>query len=199
MLGRAVRALNRNHEADSLLRESLVVRERVFGQQHPSVASTLNDIALIALVEERYDEAERIYVRVVDIYREAYNGKHYYLGIGLANLASVHMAKRDNVRAERGFREALAMYAQTLPADHLNVGIAQIKLGRALLRQGRFAEAVTQTTAGYEIVAKQTTPSIGWLQNARRDLVAAYDSLGTPEKGTRYRTELADSGKVAAK
>jgi serine/threonine-protein kinase len=79
------------------------------------------------------------------------------------------------------------------------VGIAQIKLGRALLRQGRFAEAVKESSAGYEIVSKQTTPSIGWLQNARRDLVAAYDSLGSPDKGARYRAELADSAKLNSK
>jgi serine/threonine-protein kinase len=103
------------------------------------------------------------------------------------------------VQAERGFREALAMYAQTLPPDHLNVGIAMVKLGRTILRQGRFAEAVKESTAGYEIVSKATTPSIGWLQNARRDLVAAYESLGTPEKGARYKAELADSAKTAAK
>ncbi|MGQ0639601.1 MAG: tetratricopeptide repeat protein [Gemmatimonadaceae bacterium] len=199
MLGRAVRALNRNREADSLLHEALAIHERVFGPEHPNVASALNDIALIALVEQRYDTALTSYERVVDIYSKAYSGKHYYIGIGLANLASVYMAKGDNIRAERGFREALAMYAQTLPAEHLNVGISKIKLGRALLRQRRFTEAVIESAAGYEIVSRQTTPSIGWLQNARRDLVAAYDSLGTPAKAERYRSELADSAQAAAK
>ncbi|MGH7711875.1 MAG: tetratricopeptide repeat protein [Gemmatimonadaceae bacterium] len=199
MLGRALRPLNRMAEADSVLREALAIQERVFGPAHPKVASALNDIALIALVRERYAEAESSYIRVVDIYRKAYNGKHYYIGIGIANLASVYMAKGDNVRAERGFREALAMYAQTLPPTHVNVGISKIKLGRSLLRQRRFAEAAIETGGGYEIVAKQTTPSIGWLQNARRDLVAEYDSLGTPEKGARYRAELADSAALAAR
>ena len=199
MLGRALRPQNRMAEADSTLREALAIQERVFGPMHPKVASALNDIALIALVRERYAEAESSYVRVIDIYRKAYNGKHYYIGIGIANLASVHMAKGDNVRAERGFKEALAMYAHTLPATHINVGIATIKLGRALLRQRRFAEAAKESSAGYEIVAKQTSPSIGWLQNARRDLVAAYDSLGTPDKGARYRAELADSAALAAR
>jgi len=199
MLGRGLRPLNRMAEADSVLHEALAIQEHVFGPVHPKVASALNDIALIALVRERYAEAESSYIRVVDIYRKSYNGKHYYIGIGIANLASVHMAKGDNVRAERGFREALAMYAQTLPPTHINVGISKIKLGRSLLRQRRFAEAAKESSAGYEIVAKQTSPSIGWLQNARRDLVAEYDSLGTPDKGARYRAELADSAALAAR
>jgi serine/threonine-protein kinase len=198
MVGRAMRPQNKLQEADSVLRESLAIRERVFGPVHPNVASTLNDIALIALVREHYAEAESSYVRVIDIYRKVYNGKHYYIGIGLANLASVYMAKGDNVRAERGFREALAMYAQTLPPNHLNVGIATIKLGRSLLRQHRYNESVKASTAGYDIVLKQTDPSIGWLTNARKDLVAAYDSLGMREKAARYAAELADTLKAAA-
>lgn len=198
MVGRAMRPQNKMREADSVLREALAIRERVFGPVHPSVASTLNDIALIALVRERYAEAESSYVRVIDIYRKTYNGKHYYIGIGLANLASVYMAKGENARAERGFREALAMYAQTLPATHLNVGISTIKLGRALLRQHKYSEAVKESEAGYSIVLKQTDPSIGWLTNARKDLVAAYDSLGMPEKAAKYAAELADTLKTAA-
>jgi serine/threonine-protein kinase len=198
MLGRALRTMGRYDEADSLLHEALAIQERVFGPVHPRVASALNDIAAVALTRKRYAQAESSYMRVRNIYNTVYNGKHYYLGIAIANVASVHMAEGDNARAERGFRDALAMYAQTLPPDHVNVGITTIKLGRALLRQRRFAEAVKESTAGYEIVKKQTSPSIGWLQNARRDLVAAYDSLGTPAKGAPYRAELADSAKASA-
>jgi hypothetical protein len=73
-------------------------------------------------------------------------------------------------------------------------------LGRSLLRQRRFAEASTESLAGYEILAKQANPAIGFLQNARRDLVAEYDSLGRPERGARFRAELAvEVSKLVAK
>ena len=48
-----------------------------------------------------------------------------------------------------------------------------------------------------DIVLKQTDPSIGWLTNARKDLVAEYDSLGMPQKAARYAAELADTLKAA--
>ena len=67
-------------------------------------------------------------------------------------------------------------------------------------RQRRFAEAGAESLAGYEILAKQTNPAIGFLQNARKDLVAEYDSLGQPERGARFRAELAaESIKAVAK
>lgn len=197
MLGRALRTQERWAEADSALSGALAIQEGIFGPTHPRVASPLNDLASISLSRQQYDLAARQYERVVDIYKKAYNGQHYYIGIALANLASVWMAEGDNARAERGFREAIAMYDRTLPAGHLTPAITRIKLGRALLRQGKFAEAARESAEGYDVVSSQASPTVSWLQNARSDLVAAYDSLGTPEKGARYRAELSDSNTVA--
>jgi hypothetical protein len=76
---------------------------------------------------------------------------------------------------------------QALSADHLNTGVAQIKLGRTLLREHRYTEAETRLLAGYEIVGKQTSPAATWLQAARQDLVTLYSQSGHPEKAARFR------------
>jgi serine/threonine-protein kinase len=97
--------------------------------------------------------------RIVGIYRTAYADKHYLIGIALANLGGNYLARKDNTRAEELFRQALAMYAQTLPAGSLNEGITRIKLGRTLLRERRFAEAEVETSTGYQILSKQANPA----------------------------------------
>jgi serine/threonine-protein kinase len=79
----------------------------------------------------------------------------------------------------------------------MNTGIARMKLGRSLLRQRRFTEAQVETLAGYEIMVKQANPSVTFIQNARKDLVAEYDSLKQPEKAARFVAELADTAKNA--
>jgi serine/threonine-protein kinase len=83
------------------------------------------------------------------------------------------------------------MYAQTLPADHLNVAIARIKLGRALLPQHRYADAETQSLAGYGILMKKTHPPANWLENARKDLVEEYGALHQPVQAAKFQAELA--------
>ena len=42
-------------------------------------------------------------------------------------------------------------------------------------------------------MSKQSDPAVSFLKNARKDLVAAYDSLGEPDKAARFRAELADT------
>ena len=194
VLGRALRFEPQgNDEAARLFEQALVIRERVFGKVHPQVASTLNEMGGVALARNRFAEAEVLARRVLAIYRTVYGGKHAFTGVGVSNLASVYVAQQQYARAEPLYREAIEIFTESQGAEHLNTGIARIKLGRTLLRQRRYAEAVRETLAGYQILTKQTDPGVSWLVNAREDLVAAYDSLGQPDKAAKFRTEFADT------
>jgi serine/threonine-protein kinase len=200
MLGRALVFQNRFDEATKLLTEALAIRERVFGPVHPLVASTLNELGNIAIQRQRFDDAESAFRRMLGIYRTTYGDNHYLIALAQSNLASAFMGRKDHAGAEALYREAIRRYAATQGAEHLNTGIARIKLGRSLLRQSRFAEATTESFAGYEILIKQANPAIGFIQNARRDLVAAFDSLKQPDRAARFRTELAaEEARAAAK
>ena len=110
-----------------------------------------------------------------------------YLGLNIP----LGSERKRFVQAERLFREALARYAETLPADHLYVGIARIKLGRSLLRQGRYRDAEKETLAGYGAVAKQSDANLSWLVNARHDLIDEYTALELPEQAAKYAAEIA--------
>ena len=141
--------------------------------------------------QERFDDAELHFRRIGDIYRSVYGDKHYLVGIAASNLAGVYMARRDFSTAEKMYRAAVATFSGTQAPDHLNTGIARIKLGRSLLRQGRTAEAEVESKAGYDIVARKTAPTVSWLTSAREDLAAEYDALHRPEEAAKYRAEAA--------
>jgi serine/threonine-protein kinase len=193
MLGRAMVREEKFDEATTTLRQALAIQERVFGPVHPRVASAVNELGTVALQRDNYPDAEAAFRRMADIYAKVYPDGHYLTGTALSNLASVYMARKEPARAEPLFRQAIVIYSTAQSPEHLNTGIARIKLGRSLLRQRRFAEAVVESFAGYLIVAKQSDPAVGFLKNARKDLVAAYDSLGQPDRAARFRAELADT------
>jgi serine/threonine-protein kinase len=136
---------------------------------------------------------------MAEIYKKAYNNKHYLIGIALSNLASVYVKRDQYLRAESLYREVLQRYQGMLADDHVNVGITRIKLGRALLRQRRYADAAAESFAGYQILIKQTNPGVSFLRAARTDLALAYDSLRQPDKARRFRNELADTLKPASR
>ena len=155
------------------------------------MASALNDLGLAALQGQRYDEAEARFRRMIDIYHSVYGADHNLIATALSNLGGVNMGRGDFGRAEGLYRDALAMYERTQSPTHLNAGIAHIKVGRALLRQRRYAEAEVESRAGYDIVRKQTSQSISFLTAARTDLVAEYEALHQSDKASAIRSEIA--------
>jgi serine/threonine-protein kinase len=89
----------------------------------------------------------------------------------------------------------VALYAETLGPDHVNMGITRIKLGRTLLRQRRYAEAAAESQAGYDILTREANPAVSFLRAARTDLAAAYEALGQSARAARFKAELAAGGK----
>ena len=202
MLGRSLVFQKRYDEAVNLVEQALAIQERVYGESHPKVANVLNELGTVALQRDHYNEAAERFQRMADIYQGAYGVDHYLYGLALSNLASVYLAQKDFVRAEPMFRRVIACYGKALPPDHQFRAIAQIKLGRALTGQKRYAEAESETLAGYKILLKQTSPTVSWLQSARKDLVTIYEGLQQPEQAAAFRGELvksAASGALAKK
>ena len=189
-LGRSLASDKKYDEARSVLEEALATQERIYGKVHPRVASALNELGRVAQAGGRLDDAEADFQRMADIYTEVHHGKSQWIGVALSNLGGVAMEKKQYEKAEGLFRQALNLYSTIpLPADHMLVGIARVRLGRALLAQKRYADTVTESLAGYEILTKGKTGPL-WVTRAREDLVAAYGGLGKPEAAARFEAEL---------
>jgi hypothetical protein len=56
-----------------------------------------------------------------------------------------------HVRPFSIYRQEISTFTELPLAKHIDTGVARIKLGSALLRQNRYAEAEAETRAGYEI------------------------------------------------
>jgi serine/threonine-protein kinase len=190
MLGRSLQMQKRFDEAFDVLKRAVAIQEHVFGPNHPRVASAVNDLGAVALGRGDLDQAEAAFTRMAQIYRSVYGEKHYLIGTAISNLASVYLAREEFRRAEPLYRQAIAMYSETQSPGHMNTGIGRIKLGRALVGQQRYEEAETELLAGYEILTKQTSPSVSWLRNARADLVKLYTASNKPEEARKFQAEL---------
>jgi hypothetical protein len=101
--------------------------------------------------------------------------------------------RKDYARAERMFREVIQRYAKR---SHRIISFERLLKSSwaapSLVRK-RYAEAESQTLAGYNILLKQTSPTVSWLQSARKDLVTIYEALNQPDQAAHFRTELADT------
>jgi serine/threonine-protein kinase len=198
-VARSLVSQGRYDEAEILLKESLAILERAFGKTPDhKVAFAESSLGAIALARGRFDEAEKDYDRALQIERAVYGERHPFIAVALYNLGEVYLEEGQVERAEKLFRDAVDRLTHKSTTDPLYVGIAHIKLGRALVREKRYQEAEPETLAGYEALTQREGKSPSWLRKAREDLIAVYDALQQPEKAARYRAELAgDAAKSA--
>jgi serine/threonine-protein kinase len=134
---------------------------------------------------------------MLSIYHQIYGENHYLIAVATSNLGTVSYGRKDYRRAEELYRDAIRRFSATQGADHLNTGIAHVKLGRTLLRERRFADARVESQAGHDILVKQASPSLSFLQNSLKDLAADADSLNDGATADAYRRELAALTKPA--
>lgn len=177
ILAQALGAQGRHADAIPLLRDALAVQERVFGQRHPRTAFVQNELGLAAFQIHDYATAAPAFEHAVDGYHGV-DGRHFQEGVSLANLGSVRLAQGQPTTAETSFRQALRIFGDVLPADHLNVAVARSKLGRALLRQTRAAEARAELEAALPVLEKQPGGPSSSLVAVREDLDAIGRAAG---------------------
>jgi eukaryotic-like serine/threonine-protein kinase len=191
ILGKYLIAEGRAEEAIPMLRESLAALENHYGKAHPRVALAVGELGLGLQHQGNLDEAEADFRRQADIYRSVYGDKNQQLGAAVANLAGLYADRKDYTKSEQLYRDALKLYADSLPAGHLNIAIAHVRLGGVLFRDKRYSDAEAESRAGYELLMKQSTPPARWVQTARNDLLSEYDAMDQAEKAAKIRTELA--------
>jgi tetratricopeptide (TPR) repeat protein len=153
---------------------------------HSHVAYVVNLLGSVASQRKDFKAAESDFRRTEAIYRSAYGDGDYRVAVAMANLASVYFAEKRYAPAEQLFKDVVQKCTQTLSADNINTGMAEIKLGRTLLAERRYREAEEQTRTGYQVLLKQTSPSTSFIQGARHDLAAIYEALDQPEEARKF-------------
>jgi len=193
LIGAALTDQEKYDEARVYLDEALAVRTRVFGPNHTRTARTVNQLARAQLASGDIDAAEASFRREFEIYLTAVGPDHPWTATAMSNLASVHFRREQWGQAEDVLRRSLAIYVKALDPGHVDIAFARIKLGRLMLQLERYEEAAAELLAGHDILVTQASPSISWLEIARKELVATYEALGDEEQAARFRAELAEN------
>ena len=96
-------------EAVKSAEEALKIAEETFGDNHPKVALSLNNLAILHRTQNKYTEAESLYRRSLEIFEEAFGPEHPYVAIGLDNLAMLYSDQGKYAEAESLCQRSLAI------------------------------------------------------------------------------------------
>jgi serine/threonine-protein kinase len=177
-------------EAQKLLEQALEIQKRGSGGMSATVATTLNQLGVLAYDRDQYDVARAYFTQAMEMWRKSFGDQHQFLAVAYSNMGSVCMDQKDYACAERNFREAIQRF-DSVSKDNLNAAIAHLKLGRVLLRESRYSNALPETSLAYEYLVKHVPATNGFLSASRKDLAAIYEGLHNKERAVQIRDEIA--------
>jgi tetratricopeptide (TPR) repeat protein len=88
VLGVLLMKQDRYEQAESILRRSLAIRERVFGDAHPLVATALNNLGTLLEKQNKFEEAEPFFSRALEIRESNLGPEHKHTIHSQNNLTS---------------------------------------------------------------------------------------------------------------
>ncbi|MBE8992878.1 tetratricopeptide repeat protein [Microcystis aeruginosa LEGE 91341] len=127
--------------AEPYYQDCLTATRTHLGDNHPSVASSLNNLAGLYLSQGRYTEAEPLLVEALDLKKQLLGDNHPHVATSLNNLAELYRSQGRYTEAEPLYLQALDLHKQLLGDNHPDVASSLNNLAALYDSQGRYTEA----------------------------------------------------------
>ncbi|MBF2089308.1 MAG: tetratricopeptide repeat protein, partial [Synechococcales cyanobacterium K32_A2020_035] len=125
-------------EAEPWQRDCLSVVRSLLGEQHPHVATSLNNLAGLYESQGRYELAEPLYEQALDLRRSLLGEQHSSVAASLNNLAALYYAQGRYELAEPLLQQALDLWRSLLGEQHPDVASSLNNLAGLYESQGRY-------------------------------------------------------------
>jgi tetratricopeptide (TPR) repeat protein len=133
-------ATGKLEDSERLFGEALQKR-RAEGADHPDVASTLYQLALLQKDEGKNADAIRSMSEALEIWRRVLGDDHPYLASGLSTLGAMYRNEGRLAEAEPLLKEAVAIQRRAEAKDDAQLGSALYNLAKLLQSEGKPTEA----------------------------------------------------------
>ncbi|MDZ7967488.1 MAG: tetratricopeptide repeat protein [Nostoc sp. DedSLP03] len=130
-------------QAEPWYQQCLEVTKKRLGEEHPDVATSLNNLAELYRLQGRYSEAEPLYIQALTLRRKLLGEEHLDVAETLNNLAVLHRLQGRYSEAEPLYIKALALTRKLLGDEHEGVAACLNNLAYLYRDQGRYSEAET--------------------------------------------------------
>ena len=122
--------------------KALAIRERVLGTEHPSTATTYNNIAGVYQAQGDYAKALEYYGKALAISERVLGTEHPYTAATYNNIAGVYRAQGDYAKALEYYGKALAISERVLGPEHPDTATTYNNIAWVYSAQGDYAKAL---------------------------------------------------------
>ena len=128
-------------QASSWCKHCLEVTKKHLGEEHPDVATSLNNLAELYRSQGRYSKAEPLQLEALALRRRLLGEKHTDVAQSLDNLALLYKSQGRYSEAEPLCLQASKLWQCLLGAEHPDFATSLNNLAELYKCQGRYSEA----------------------------------------------------------
>lgn len=128
-------------EGAAHVERELTIRREVLGDDHPEVATAVNNLAALLHSQGELDLAEGLYLEAQEKKQRLLGDEHPDVAFTLNNLASLRHARGDYEGAAEFLREALDLLSGIFGDEHPLATASLLNLAAVLKAQGKYADA----------------------------------------------------------
>jgi tetratricopeptide (TPR) repeat protein len=177
--------------AEPWKRNCLEVTQQRLGEEHPFVAASMNNLALLYDSQGKYEEAEPLYRSSLEMYKRLLGEEHPDVAGSMNNLAGLYNSQGKYEEAEPLYRSALEMCKRLLGEEHPDVAGSMNNLAGLYNSQGKYEEAEPLYRSALEMCKRLLGEEHPDVAGSMNNLAALYSSQGKYEEAEPlYRSAL---------
>ncbi|MEJ6486604.1 tetratricopeptide repeat protein [Nostoc punctiforme UO1] len=165
-------------QASPWYKQCLEVTKKRLGEEHPDVALSLNNLALLYHSQGRYSEAEPLYIQALALRRKLLGEEHPDVALSLNNLALLYYSQGRYSEAEPLYIQALALTRKLLGEEHPDVALSLNNLALLYYSQGRYSQAEPLSIQALALTRKLLGEEHPDVATSLNNLALLYDSQG---------------------
>ncbi|KIM96097.1 hypothetical protein OIDMADRAFT_132580, partial [Oidiodendron maius Zn] len=140
-VGKSFYIMGRYREAEQMYRQSLELREKVLGKEHPDTLESMNNLGVAFYSMEKNEEAEKMHRQTLELRENVLGKEHPDTLESMNNLGLVLHSMRKYEEAEQMYRQSLELREKVLGKEHPDTLTSMNNLGVAFYSMEKNEEA----------------------------------------------------------
>ncbi len=162
--------------------QALNLTRHLWGDEHPHVATSLNNLAGIYKAQGRYTEAEHLYEKALNLRQHLLGGEHPDVTASLNNLALLYHDQGRYGEAEQFYEQALNLAKHLWGNEHPHLAASLNNLALLYHQQGRYEEAERLYEQALKLIERLLGNEHLYMATSLNNLAGVYRDRGRYEE-----------------
>ena len=141
MTGKVYNSLGEYNQAKEIHEKALMIRKKIFCEDHADVGESYNDLALVCSSLGKYNQAKELHVKALTIRKKIFGEDHADVATSYNDLAIVYNSLGENSQAKKLHEKALMINKKIFGEDHANVATSYNNLALVYSHLGEYKQA----------------------------------------------------------